>query len=95
MGPLLCFMKKHISFEHPVVWCRWTNVNLTLATKYQHTKKSKKRTIVRYGAIINHFGSTTPYRKDNVGQKQSMENLLLFVAKMYMPISTVENQWLK
>jgi hypothetical protein len=84
-------MKKHISFEHPVVWCRWINVNLTLATKYQCKKKSNKRTIVGYGAIINHFGSTTPYKKNDVGQKQFMENLLLFVAKMYMPISIVEN----
>jgi hypothetical protein len=91
MGPLLSSMKKHILFEHPVAWCRWTNANLTLATKDQRKKKSKKRYFVGYGAIINHFGST----KDDVKQKQFMENLLLFVAKMYMPIFIVENQWLK
>jgi hypothetical protein len=69
MGPFLCSMNKHISYDHPVAWGRWTNVNLIFATKDQCQKKSKKRTIVRYWAIINHFGNTTPYWKDNVGQK--------------------------
>jgi hypothetical protein len=39
----------------------------------------------------NHFGNNTPYKED-LGQKKFMEkNLLLFVAKGYMPIFVVEN----
>jgi hypothetical protein len=32
-----------------------------------------------------------PYRKDDTWHKQFMEDLLLFVAKTYMPISIKEN----
>jgi len=46
--------------------------------------------IVGYGAITNHFGNTTLCKED-LGQKEFMENLFLFVAKGYMPISIVEN----
>ncbi len=52
--------------------------------------KSKHISIVGYGANTNHFGNTTLYKED-LGQNEFMENLLLFVAKGYMPISVVEN----
>jgi len=42
-------MKKHISFEHPIVWCRWINVNLTLATKDQHKKSPRKGLLLDMG----------------------------------------------
>jgi len=39
----------------------------------------------------NHFGNNIPYKED-LGQKKFMEkNLLLFVAKGYMPIFVVKN----
>jgi hypothetical protein len=84
-------MRKNISFEHLLAWGRWTSVNLILATKDQDQAKSKKRTIVGYGAITDHFGNTTHYKKDDAGHKQFMEDLLLFVAKTYICISIVEN----
>jgi hypothetical protein len=67
-------------------------VNLNLATKDdQCWEKSKHRYVVGYGAITDHFGSTTPYKKEDLGQKKFMEDLLQFVAKGYMFISVVEN----
>jgi len=33
--------------------------------KEQQWEKSKKRSMVGYGAIIDHFQSTTPYKKDD------------------------------
>ncbi len=57
-----------------------------------HKEKSKNRFVIGYGAIIDHFGNGNPYKKDDA---QFMEDLLLFVAKAYMLISIVENQWLK
>jgi hypothetical protein len=60
----------------------------------QQWEKSKKRYVVGYGVITDHFQSITPYKKDDVQQFKFKENLLLFVAKAYMPISIVENQWL-
>jgi hypothetical protein len=50
---------------------------------------------VDYRGITKHFESVNPYQKDDVQQKQFMEDLLFFVAKGYMPIFGVENQWLK
>jgi hypothetical protein len=60
----------------------------------QQWEKSKKMYVVGYGAITDHFQSITPYKKDDVQQLKFKEDLLLFVAKAYMPISIVENQWL-
>jgi hypothetical protein len=81
MGPLLCSMKKHILFEHPIAWCKWTNANLTFATKDQRKKKSEKRTIVGYGAIINHFGSTTPLGKMMWGKNNSWKTCYCLLPK--------------
>jgi hypothetical protein len=55
-----------------------------------HQEKSKKRSTIGYVAIIKHFGSANPYRKDDAQQHKFMKDLL-FVAKTYMPISVVES----
>ncbi len=89
-------MKKHVTFEHGNAWARWKNVNLNLVVEDdQCREKSKHRSIVGYGVITYHFGYTSPYMKDDLGQKKLMEDLFLVVAKGYMPISIVENQWLR
>jgi len=87
-------MRKIFFSKHPIAWGRWTIANLTFIMKDQHLEKSKQRIVVGYGAITDHFKSTILYKKDDAGQKQFMKDLL-FVAKMYMPISIVENLWLK
>jgi hypothetical protein len=81
-------MKKHILYEHPTAWGRWTSVNQTLVVNDRHQEKSKQRIVVGYGIIINHFGNTIPYKKDDAGQ--FMEDLL-FVVTTYMSIFIVEN----
>jgi hypothetical protein len=85
-------MKKYVTFEHGDAWARWKSVNLNLVVKDdQCREKSKHRFVVGYGAITNHFGSTIPYKKEDLGQKKFMEDLLLFIAKSYTPIFVVEN----
>ncbi len=89
-------MKKHVTFEHGDAWASWKGVNLNLATKNDQCRdKFKHRSIVGYGVITYHFSSTTPYTKEDLGQEKFMEDLLMFVAKGYMPIFVIENQWLK
>jgi hypothetical protein len=44
-----------------------------------------------WGHHIN-FGSTNPYKKDDAQELKFKEDLL-FVAKTYMHISIMENQW--
>jgi hypothetical protein len=54
-------------------------------------EKSKKRFVVGYGVITYLFGLVNPYKKDDPQQLRFKEDLLLFVAKTYMPISIVES----
>jgi hypothetical protein len=57
-------IKGHILGEHPIVWCRWENVNVAFNLEKLHWEKSKKRFIIGYGAILNHFGNGNLYKKD-------------------------------
>jgi hypothetical protein len=52
---------------------------------------TKKRSTISYGAIIKHFHSANPYKNDDAQQQKFMKDLLLFVAKTYMPIFIVES----
>jgi hypothetical protein len=36
--------------------------------------KNPKKNVVGYGAIINHFGSTNPYKKDDAQQLKGLVN---------------------
>ncbi len=83
-------MKEHILGEHPIIWCRWKNVNMVFNLKELHWEKSKKRSIIGYGAIIDHFGNGYPYKKDDAQKQKFMEDLLLFAPKAYMPISVAK-----
>jgi hypothetical protein len=55
-----------------------------------HHEKFKKF-IIGYGAITNHFGNGNPYTKNDAQQQKFMKDLLLFVAKAYMPIYIIES----
>jgi len=70
-------MKEHILSMHLVAWGRWTNVNIILIAKDRLQEKFKHRTVVGYGAITNHFGSTIPYRKMMWGGNNSWRTCCL------------------
>jgi hypothetical protein len=82
-------MKKYILVEHPVAWRMWKSANLAFDLEEPHRKTSKKRFAIGYGAIIKHFGSVNPYKKDDAQQQKFVEDL--FVAKVYMHILVVES----
>jgi hypothetical protein len=56
----------------------------------QQQQKSKMKSMVGYKAITYYFQSSI-HKKDDAQQLRFNEDLLLFVAKAYMPISIVEN----
>ncbi len=56
---------KHILGEHLTVWCRWKNANVAFDSQELHWDKSKKRSVIGYGAIIDHFGNGNPYEKND------------------------------
>jgi hypothetical protein len=57
-------MKKHILGEH-LAWHRWKNVNVAFDLEKLHKEKFKKRFVIGYAAIIDHFGNGNFYKKDD------------------------------
>jgi len=51
--------------EHLATWCKWKNVNVAFDLEELHWEKSKKKFVIGYGAIINHFENGNPYKKDD------------------------------
>jgi hypothetical protein len=52
--------------------------------------KVQKRSIIGYGAIMDHFENGNPYKKDDAQKQKFMEDLLLFIARAYMLISVTK-----
>jgi hypothetical protein len=53
----------------------------------------KKRATPSY-AITTFFGAKIPYEKTNDVQLQFLKDLVLYIYKGYMPLSSYENIWL-
>ncbi len=69
-------MKKFILSKHFSVGVGGiTTINSWCQFLKQHWEKSKKRIGGGYGAITNHIGNNTPYKKENARQKHFMEDL--------------------
>jgi hypothetical protein len=62
--------------------------NLVLLHKGNIKESSRKRFGVGYGAIPYYFASRVPYKED-VKQYNFMEDMLSFVAKVYMFLALV------
>lgn len=58
-------------------------------------RPSKKRKIITQYAITNCFGSKNPYKKEDMSQQRFLEDLVLYLAKRYRPLTIVENAWLR
>jgi hypothetical protein len=74
-------MKRYILGEHLATWRKWKSVNGGFDSKDLHQEKSKKKSIIGYGAITNHFGNGNLYKKNDAQQQKFMEDVMLFVAK--------------
>jgi hypothetical protein len=57
-------------------------------------KVAKKRTFPPF-QITNFFGSQKHYSKSNQTQQDFFEDLMLYNAKGYYPLSFIENLWLR
>jgi hypothetical protein len=53
--------------------------------------KCKSRAFVTPSTIINFFGSVRPFKKCHIVQIGFIKNLVLMIAKIYMPLSIVKN----
>jgi hypothetical protein len=63
--------------------------------KNHERKPRKKRPCVNGTIIFNFFAAKISYKKDDVQQKQFLEDLTLLIFKNHLPMHLVESQWLK
>jgi hypothetical protein len=69
-------------------------VNNNIKNPLERQLAKKRATIIGH-EISKFFGAIDPYKKDNVHQKEFLENLSLLVMKSHLPIQFVESMWLK
>jgi hypothetical protein len=59
-----------------------------------HVRKSRNKRKSSFAYVITtFFSATNPYKKIDE-QQQFLEDLVLYICKGYMPLSTCENIWL-
>jgi hypothetical protein len=87
-------VKKYILTKYLAVWHRWKTTNLALAPKEQQCEISKEKSIVDYGVTTKSFWVNKTLQGSRCTTIKILKNLL-FVAKVYMHNSIMENQWLR
>jgi hypothetical protein len=55
----------------------------------------KKRSNISSNSISNFFVTKEPFKKDDVQQKQNLEDLGFLIVTNHLPLQFVENSWLK
>ncbi len=93
-------MKTHVDNVHPCSLIKRKFIlNETIVAKLFETDHSqqhrKKRVRAIRTTIISFFGSTNPYKNADAAQQRFIKDLVLYIYKGYMPISTCKNIWLK
>lgn len=89
-------MKKHLDAAHLCEFGHYVTEAKAKATAVGEShQKSKKRKIVQSSQIIDFFSSQQPYKKVEQLQINFITNLVLIIAKGYVPLSIVESQWLR
>ncbi len=88
-------LKKHMDANHGLIVKK---IEEEMNNNFKSPLKSqlaKKRFVMNASVISNFLGAINPYKKDNVHQKDFVENLGLLVIKNHLPIQFVESIWLK
>jgi len=61
----------------------------------KHNRQPRKKQFRPFEcAITSYFRATNPYKKSNEAQQHFFENMVLYIYKGYMPLSTCDNIWL-
>jgi hypothetical protein len=87
-------MKKYILTKYLAIWHRWKTTNLALAPEEQQWEISKEKSIVDCGVTTKSFWVNKTLQGSRCTTIKIFKNLL-FVAKVYVPSSIMENQWLR
>ena len=85
-------MKKQLTNEHSNDFERLKR-QTTEAESLRH--KIKRRKVVPPSKITIFFGNTKFYKKNDVQQQMFIEDTVLFIAKGYEALSTIESLWFR
>ncbi len=58
-------------------------------------QRFKKRSNISSNSISKFFVAKEPFKKDDVQQKQNLEDLGFLIVTNHLPLQFVENSWLK
>jgi hypothetical protein len=86
--------KKHIYVDHCMI-AKIFEERVNNLLKDAKKQLGKKRPHVNGTTISNFFSAKHSYKKDDVQEKQFLEDLILLIVRNHLPMHVVENQWLK
>jgi hypothetical protein len=79
-------LKKHMDANHGIIVKKFEEeVNNNFKSQLE-SQLAKKRFVVNSSMISNFFRAINPYKKDNVHEKDFVENFNLLVIKNHLPI---------
>jgi hypothetical protein len=87
-------LRKQINSYHPNIFLN-SKKKINCPLKEDERQPSKKRSNVSSNSISLFFATKEPFKKDDVQQKQSLEDLTLLIVKNHLPLQLVESSWLK
>ncbi len=87
-------LRKHVNLDHPNILEK-IEEEINCPLRENELQPSKKKPNVSSNSISRLFATKEPFKKDNVQQKQFMEDLTLLIIKNHLPLQFVESSWLK
>ncbi len=93
-------MKMHVDNVHPHSLIERKSilsemVVVKLSETHHSQQHGKKRVGAIHTTITSFFGSTNPYKNADDVQQRFIDDLVLYIYKGYMPLSTCKNIWLR
>ena len=92
----LSSMKKHVERDHEQEFVRYSKHAKEIeGAARDERQKGKKQKSLPPSSITNFFTSAWPYNKCDTMQIRFIEDLVLLISKRNVPLSMVENPWLR
>ncbi len=88
-------LKEHVDANHVVLANRFEEEMNSPLGKILEKQPTKKRPNVSNFEISKFFGVKDLLKRDDVQQKQFLQDLTVLVVKSHLPIQFVDNTWLK
>jgi hypothetical protein len=84
-------LKEHVDANHVVLANKFEEKVNSPLKNILESRPTKKRPNLSNSEISKFFGAKDPFKKDDVQQKQFLQDLALLVVKSHLPIQFVES----